>query len=142
MVVNTATGNIVGYIKAQMAAEERRKIAERSKRGKLAIAERGRWPGSNHVRYGYAKSGSGKTAQLRTDDATAAIVKRIFADFVGQGGKQPMPTRGIAVKLNREGIPAPRGGVWVPIKNQRHSQMPKTTLDALSLIIQKSTCLN
>ncbi len=27
-----------------------------------------------------------------------------------------MPTRGIAVKLNREGIPAPRGGVWVPIK--------------------------
>jgi site-specific DNA recombinase len=112
---NTVTDNITGYIRAQIAAEERRKIAERVTRGKLALAERGKWP-VGHVRYGYKRIGKTADAPILIDETKSAVVKRIFRDFIGQGGKKPLGTRSIAVNLNREGIPAPQRGSWSPIK--------------------------
>jgi site-specific DNA recombinase len=41
------------------------------------------------------------------NDAEAAVVHRIFSEFAG--GKSP---RGIAIGLNKERIPGPRGGEW------------------------------
>ncbi len=69
----TMEGNLVGYIKAHAATEERKKITERSKRGKLAKAQAGRWIGML-VPYGYSKIGSKRDARLEINDAQANIV--------------------------------------------------------------------
>ncbi len=112
---NNIAGNIVGYIKSQVAAEERKKISERVTRGKRSLAERGKWP-VGHVRYGFKRIGKTADAQMLIDDVDAIVVKRIFDDFIGRGGKKPLGTRAIAINLNREGIPAPQRGPWTPIK--------------------------
>jgi DNA invertase Pin-like site-specific DNA recombinase len=57
---NLVTGNIVGSIRAQIAAEEKRKIVERTMHNKIAKAERGKWVGSGATRYGYKRIGKGK----------------------------------------------------------------------------------
>lgn len=56
--------------------------------------------------YGY-KPVLGKPGELAIDDAEAAIVRRVFADFLA--GKTP---REIAWALNREGVAPPRGRGW------------------------------
>lgn len=54
--------------------------------------------------YGYRVT---TTGQREIDEAQAAVVRRIFAEFIG--GKSP---RAIAHGLNRDGIPSARGSTW------------------------------
>ena len=56
--------------------------------------------------YGY-RPVLGKPGELVIDAAEAAIVKRIYAEYAA--GSSP---RDIAMGLNREGVPPPRGTVW------------------------------
>jgi site-specific DNA recombinase len=104
---NTVTGNIVGYIKAQIAAEERRKIAERTMRNKKAKAERGKWVGSGATRYGYKRIGSGKDGYLVIDESQARIVRKVF-QWYSNGGT----IRGIVKKLNAQREVTKRGKPW------------------------------
>jgi site-specific DNA recombinase len=104
---NTVTGNIVGYIKAQIAAEEKRKIAERTMRNKKAKAERGKWVGSGATRYGYKRIGSGKDGYLVIDESQARIVRKVFRLY-GKGA----PIRTIVKKLNDQGEVTQRGKQW------------------------------
>ena len=104
---NTVTGNIVGYIKAQIAAEEKRKIAERTMRNKKAKAERGMWVGSGATRYGYKRIGNGKDGHLVIDESQARIVRKIFK-WCSKGA----PIRAIVKKLNAQGEVTLRGKKW------------------------------
>ena len=54
--------------------------------------------------YGYRVTGTGQRA---IDDAQAAIVRRIFAEYLA--GSSP---REIAAGLNRDRVPSPRGSTW------------------------------
>ncbi|MBU0492626.1 MAG: recombinase family protein [Chloroflexi bacterium] len=102
----TMEGNLVGYIKAHAAADERRKIRERSVRGKLAKARDGQWVGAT-APYGYRKVGVGRDTYLEIDEPEAAVVRRIYAMYLGRDGYDLADTRGIAVALTAERIPRP-----------------------------------
>lgn len=56
--------------------------------------------------YGYRPI-PGKPGELEIDEAEAATVRQIFADYLG--ARSP---RDIAAALNKEAVPGPRGGVW------------------------------
>ncbi len=56
--------------------------------------------------YGYQVREKGV---LAINDAEAAVVRRIFAEYAG--GRSPGV---IARSLNAEGVPGPRGGTWLP----------------------------
>ena len=102
----TMEGNLVGYIKAHGAADERKKIRERSMRGKLAKARSGKWVGIK-APYGYSKVGVKKDAILVIDEYQIGIVKRIYAMYLGLDGYRFHHMLEIAIALNAEKIPIP-----------------------------------
>ena len=99
----TMEGNLVGYIKAHAAADERRKIAERSSRGRHAKARAGQWVGTGYAAFGYRREGNGMEARIVIDEAEAAIVRSIFEWFTLRG----LSLRGIASRLITERVPSP-----------------------------------
>ncbi len=105
----TMEGNLIGYIKAHAAADERRKIRERNMRGKIAKVRSGKWIGQNPP-YGYQKVGNGREAILEINPETALIVQRIYAMYLGHDGYKPHNMLGIAVKLTTEKVPHPGNG--------------------------------
>lgn len=98
-------------LKGTMNALFVRDLAAKVRRGQRGRVEQGRIPGG--LTYGYARvreldaKGEIEGGRRAIDAAQAAVVRRIFADFVA--GVSP---RAIAAALNREGVPAPRGGHW------------------------------
>ena len=78
--------------------------AKKVKRGMAAVVRDGRSPGGRA--YGYRPI-PGKPGELAIDEDEAAIVRRIFKEYVG--GKSP---RDIAGGLNRDKIVPPRGKRW------------------------------
>jgi site-specific DNA recombinase len=102
----TMEGNLLGYIKAHGAAEERRKITERTARGKRAKARAGKWVGSQ-APFGYRKVGKGRDTKLEINPDEAAIVRRIFDHYLGRNGQRRWNMVGIAVLLTAEKIPVP-----------------------------------
>ncbi len=86
-------------------------LARKTKRGQRGQVERGRMVASPG--YGYAPDrtlgpdGLPETGRWKVDAAEAAIVRRIFSEYVA--GASP---RRIAARLNAERVPAPRGGEW------------------------------
>ncbi len=100
----TLEGNLVGYIKAHEAASERRKIVERSNRGKVEKARRGNWVGNNHP-YGYRVIGKGRDAHLEIDEEAAKVVERAFAMYLGLDGYKYYTMLGIAKILTAEKVP-------------------------------------
>jgi site-specific DNA recombinase len=81
-------------------------LAQKTKRGQVGRVRAGRIPGGRC--YGYDVAHDGDDRGKRTIiDVEAAIVRRIFAEYVG--GRSPLA---IVKELNREGVPAPRGGSW------------------------------
>jgi site-specific DNA recombinase len=102
----TMEGNLVGYIKAHAAASERKKIAERTKRGKEAKARAGAaWNGGNPP-FGYSIVGEGRKAHLVVDEQEAQIVRKIFNLYIrGYNRNEPLSLQAVANELNRVGIP-------------------------------------
>jgi site-specific DNA recombinase len=98
-------GGIMDYIRGAQAAEERKKIRERSIRG-LREKSKEKWVGIN-APYGYRKEGHKKEARLVIDEAEAAIVRRIFALYVGIGC-EPATLHEIARTLTAEKAPSRR----------------------------------
>lgn len=98
-------------LKGTMNALFLKDLAAKIRRGQRGRAEAGRSPGG--LSYGYAvvreydAAGEPVRGLRRIDEAQAAVVRRIFREFVtGRSG------RTIAAGLNRDGIPGPTGGAW------------------------------
>lgn len=103
--------DITGTIKGLFDARTRKDLAARVRRGHKGNIRQGRAAGG--VAFGYRKvveldaKGEPVRGLRAIDEHTAAIVRRIFADYAaGISAIQ------IAYALNAEGIPAPRGGIW------------------------------
>lgn len=103
-------GGVFDTLKAAGAAEERRKISERTMRNKRAKAAAGQWVGTGHVAYGYRTEGERRNVQLVIDSAEAAVVRRIFSLYLGDGVRPPMTAQAIALQLSEEGIRPPNRG--------------------------------
>lgn len=88
-----------------VAEYEREKIKERTLRGKLHKAREGKVVTVQGIPYGYRYNP--ETALLEIHDDKAKIVRFIFYTFA----HEPLSLVGLATKLTRLGIPAPRGGV-------------------------------
>ena len=108
----TRESNLISYVRAYAAALERDKIRQRTMDGKRMAARAGVLPvGSGSGLYGYdyaPRNRASKKAQARTvNQADARVVRRMFGMAL-----EGLGVNGIAVQLNREGIPAKRGGQW------------------------------
>jgi site-specific DNA recombinase len=114
-IVTLAEGDIthlhIGF-KGTMNALFLKDLAEKTHRGLRGRVEDGKSAGG--LCYGYRvvktlNAGTVTTGEREIDPKQAAIVERIFRDFVaGVSPKQ------IAKNLNREGIAGPFGGAWSP----------------------------
>jgi site-specific DNA recombinase len=96
-------------IQGVIAEHEKAKFAERGRRGKLYRARAGEIL-SNKVPYGYRRvpRGPNGPAHVIVHEPEAAVVRRIFADFLGGSS-----LRHLAVTLSAEGIASPDGKpVW------------------------------
>ncbi len=100
----------VGF-KGTMNALFLKDLAHKTRRGQRGRVEAGRIPGGNSYGYRIVRrlldNGAVSTGEREIDEKQAAIVRRIFEEYAD--GLAP---RQIAARLNREGIPAPRGGQW------------------------------
>jgi site-specific DNA recombinase len=81
-------------------------LAQKTRRGQIGRVKEGRIPGGRC--YGYDVVAGDENRGRRTiNDREAAIVRRIFAEYVT--GSSPLA---IASRLNQGGVAAPRGGQW------------------------------
>lgn len=77
-------------------------------RGRVAAVKRGCYIG-NYAPYGYKKVKRGKDHTLEIIEDEAAVVRMIFDLYINEG---LTPYR-IAQRVNKLGVPAPRGDKWV-----------------------------
>jgi site-specific DNA recombinase len=105
----TPEGNLFYAIRGAIAEFEKKKILERTQRGKRGKAKQGLLPGYVHP-YGYTMD----TDQdlLVINELEAAWVKQIFAWASDPDPAARMGQRRIAERLNAMGVPAPRGRHW------------------------------
>jgi site-specific DNA recombinase len=101
---------LLTQVQGVIAEYERAKIAERYRRGKLWRSRSGEviaWKPP----YGYRRipRSAAEPARLEVFEPEAAVVRRIFDDYVGQGLSMRQITRG----LNADRVPSPTGRpVW------------------------------
>ena len=81
-------------------------LAHKVRRGMQGVVREGRHAGGRA--YGY-RPVAGKPGELEIVESEAAIVRRVFHDYVS--GRTP---REIAHALNKEGLTPPRGVNWTP----------------------------
>jgi site-specific DNA recombinase len=106
---NDPEARLLVQVQGVIAEYEKAKFAERERRGKLFRARAGEVL-SRKVPYGYRRAPRGPEgpAHLVVHEAEAAVVKRIFADFLGGTS-----IRRIAVALASKGTASPDGKpVW------------------------------
>lgn len=106
---DTPEGRLVLYVQGYAAQKERRQIAERTMRGKEAVAKSGRLPcGTGAGMYGYDYD---PALGIRTiNEAEAQVVRMIFDWFAGGLSKHR-----IACRLNEMNIPTKKGCQWHPL---------------------------
>ena len=96
-----------------MNAIQIKELGNKIRRGQKGSVKRGRVPGG--LSYGYEPDpvlrpdGTVERGRRRINEAEAAIVRRIFREYLA--GDSPGT---ITNRLNREGVPAPRGKLWRP----------------------------
>ena len=105
-----ATGEItpmhVGML-GTMAQMYLKDLAEKTRRGQLGRALKGRIPGGKAYGYEVLPADHDGAGERRINPAEAAVVQRIFALFAA--GTSPSA---IAKQLNAEGVPGPDGRDW------------------------------
>lgn len=105
--LSTWVGRLVANVIAGVAEGELEAIRERTKASRRKLLESGRWPGGA-APYGLqAQPLDGGGWTLALDRETAPVVRRI-AQEVTDGHA----VLAVAEGLNKDGVPAPRGGRW------------------------------
>jgi site-specific DNA recombinase len=99
-------GLLIAVLDGKSAGEERRKIAERSRRGRTAKAQE-KWVGAQYAPFGYRKVGKSRETYLEIDIGQAAIVRRMFNHYLGLNGEPLAGFETIARMFNDEGITPP-----------------------------------
>ena len=86
-------------------------LADKTRRGLRGRVEAGKSGGGNSFGYDVVRrplpDGSFATGERRVNPQEAAIVLRIFEAYAA--GTSP---KAMAARLNKEGVPGPRGGAW------------------------------
>ena len=103
-------GRLMMYIMGYAADRERLLIAERTMRGKRAVAKSGRMPIGGGVARTYAYDYCEVTKTRSVNEAEAVVVRTIFEWYAGG-----WTLHRIAEELNRKGIPTKRGNKWHPL---------------------------
>ncbi|EGD55177.1 recombinase family protein [Gordonia neofelifaecis] len=112
--LTTDAGRLFARIKAAVARAEVERKSARQKRAEIQRARSGKAPVKGHRLTGYELGG-------RVIESEAAIVRRIFAEFLAGGA-----VHGIATRLETEGVPTRSGRRWNPatvttiLKNPRY----------------------
>jgi site-specific DNA recombinase len=100
-------GLIEGSIRALQSEMYLENLAAKTHRGQTGAVTRGRHVGPPPFGYRIVQTEAGEPNALEIDGVTAAVVRRIYADYLaGQSA------RDIAAALNAAQIPGPRGGPW------------------------------
>lgn len=98
-------------MKGTMNAIQLRDIALKTARGQRGRVRQGKCAGGNSYGYdvlpGTVVGGKTEYGDRAVNAAQAAIIRRIFTEYA-----QGFSAKRIAERLNREGIPSPRGGHW------------------------------
>jgi site-specific DNA recombinase len=99
-------GGLIDLINAYQAGKEKRDIAERTRRGRRAIAKTGQIMGHGKSPYGfelfkeYGPKGNVINRELRIDEHQAHVVRQIFHWYVfGDNGSGPLSAYAIAQRL-------------------------------------------
>ena len=95
-------GELTDGILDQLAKFERAKMTERTRRGRLQKAREGKVMAGRSPRYGFKVNASRDGYEV--DEDRMRLVRRIFRD-VAEGAT----LRAIKLKLEKEGVPTPRG---------------------------------
>ena len=90
-----------------MAQMQLKDLGEKTRRGQLGRALKGRIPGGNAYGYRVLPATADGAGARRIEPTEAAVVRRIFDLFAA--GSSP---RAIAKRLNAEGVPGPDGRPW------------------------------
>ena len=99
---------MIAVLDGKNAGEERRKIAERTTRGRTAKAHDQQVVGNGIFPYGYRKTGQGRTAGIEINAVEARIVRLIFEWYVlGDGQTGPVSFNAIALRLTTRQIETP-----------------------------------
>jgi site-specific DNA recombinase len=106
-------GELTDGILDQLAKFERAKTAERTRRGRLRKAREGKVVATRSPRYGFKLNAARDGYEV--DEEKMAVVRRIFRE-VADG----TTLRAIALKLEREGVPTPRGAKFWDRAFSRH----------------------
>ena len=110
---STPEGQLLMYVQGYAAQKERIQIAERSRRGKEAVARSGRMPnGTGAGLFGYDYDVVRKVRTINEEEA--ATVRKMF-HWAAEGVSRYQ----IAKRLNEIGIPTKRGCKWCSIGVQR-----------------------
>ena len=126
-------GGMIDTLKAAVAAEERKKIIERTARGRNTKAREGKIIGAWRAPYGYKLQGDA----LVIDDKEAAIVRQMFAWYTfGDEAGKPMPCAAIQRKLAEMRIATPAQG----LADVRRTRAPYSWNErTLRLILKRET---
>lgn len=90
-------------LEAVLDADERQRIADRTNKGRLDKAKRGKIIGAGPPPYGYIRQGDGESIVWVVDDEAAAIVVLIFHLYVDE----QLSHAEIALRLTAQQIPTP-----------------------------------
>ncbi|MCL5951136.1 MAG: recombinase family protein [Chloroflexi bacterium] len=102
--------DIVLVIKGWQGSDERKKILERTMRGKRAKAESGKVVACGHSPYGYAylRDDKGKIVSFEIVEEEARIVRLINRWYVfGDESERPLSATKIAARLSQMRVPTP-----------------------------------
>lgn len=98
---------LIGAIKSVDAQQEVRKIVDRHRKGMADRVNKGRMPGK--VNWGYLPTyEAGKLSGYTIDEDAATTIRLIVSLYLDNG----FGALNIADHLNRQGLPAPAGGMW------------------------------
>jgi site-specific DNA recombinase len=110
---NSPEGQLIRFVRGYAAQVEHTKIRERTLRGKRARGQSGRPIFGHYPIYGYAVSADRTHYEINPE--TAPVVRNLFAWMLNGG-----TLRGIAARLNAEGIRMPGGGTTWRFTTVRH----------------------
>jgi site-specific DNA recombinase len=107
--------DIVFVIRGWAGTDEKKKIRERTMRGRRHAIEGGRVVGNGPAAFGYRFEGKKKDTKLLIVEGEAATVRQIFAWYTrGDGAGVPLGATEIADKLTAAGALTHKGARWSP----------------------------